>query len=279
MSADAAYRHCERVTRQRAGNFYYGIRLLPADKRLAMCAVYAFARRVDDVGDGDMAAAEKLTELDALGTRLAAVDSPNGDPELVALADAHERFDLPLEALDELIEGVRIDTGPVEFRTFSELERYCRLVAGSIGRLCVAIFGASDPIAAPALADDIGVGMQLTNIMRDVREDFERGRIYLPAEDRDRFGCVGFPYAPPEAMSALLAFEAERGRERFARGMGLLPLLDRRSASCVLVMTGIYRRLLSRIDDEPAEVMRRRLSLPAWEKTWIAARSMFEAAL
>jgi 15-cis-phytoene synthase len=274
-----AYRHCERVTRQRAGNFFYGIRLLPPAKRRAMCAVYAFAREVDDVGDGDLPSESKLAALDGIQNHLYASNGGAARPPMtVALDDAIKRFDLPVDALQDLIEGVRMDVYPEAFESFDELVIYCRRVAGSIGRLCLAIFGASDQARAFQLADDLGVAMQLTNILRDVREDAGRGRIYLPREDLVRFGVPAFPEGSPEAMAELIAFESARAREWFDRGLRLVPLLDTRSASCVLAMTGIYRRLLHRIDEAPQLVMQQRVSLPGWEKAWVAARSLMEAA-
>jgi phytoene synthase len=273
-----AYRHCERVTRQRAGNFFYGIRLLPPAKRRAMCAVYAFAREVDDVGDGDLPSESKLAALDGIHARLHSSNGAVRQPMNVALDDAIERFDLPVDALEDLIEGVRMDVYPASYESFDELVLYCRRVAGSIGRLCLAIFGASDPHRASELADDLGVAMQITNILRDVREDFDNGRIYLPREDLVRFGCEDFPEGSADGASALIAFEAARGREWFDRGLELVPLLDTRSASCVLAMTGIYRRVLERIDESPELVMHQRVSLPGWEKAWVAARSLVEAA-
>jgi phytoene synthase len=150
-------------------------------------------------------------------------------------------------------------------------------VAGSIGRLCLAIFtGATerDGDGASALADDLGVAMQLTNIIRDVREDRDRGRVYLPAEDLRRFGCEDLFAAPPQDAAALIRFEAARATEWFDHGLRLVELLDRRSAACVLAMTGIYRGILDRIALDPAEVLDRRISLPVWEKAWVAARSL-----
>jgi phytoene synthase len=188
----------------------------------------------------------------------------------VALTDAHARFDLPLEALELLIEGVELDVKGTSYETFDELVVYCRDVAGSIGRLCLAIFTAGDGNGHANLADDLGVAMQLTNILRDVREDYERGRVYLPGEDMRRFGCA----APPEMSAELIRFEALRAREWFDRGLGLVDVLDARSASCVLAMTGIYRRILERIAREPNEILERRISLPTWEKAWLAARSL-----
>jgi 15-cis-phytoene synthase len=278
MEVATAYRDCERITRRAAANFFYGIRLLPREKRQAMSAVYAFARTVDDIGDGDLDPAGKLEALAAERRRLAILRGAglNGhrDPVLVALADAQARFDLPVEALEHLIDGVEQDVTGITYETFDELVVYCRHVAGSIGRLCLAIFGGGNDRDARELADDLGVAMQLTNILRDVREDEANGRVYLPAEDRRRFGCEELDTAPPEALGALVRFEAGRAREWFDRGLGLVDILDARSASCVLAMTGIYRSILDRIAREPAEVMRRRISLPVWEKAWLAARGL-----
>jgi 15-cis-phytoene synthase len=275
---DTAYRDCERITRRAAANFFYGIRLLPREKRRAMSAVYAFARCIDDIGDGDLDPAGKLEALAAERRRLALLSGPglNGhrDPVLVALAHAQARFELPLEALEHLIDGVEQDVSGTTYETFDELVAYCRCVAGSIGRLCLAIFGDSGSVEAPELADDLGVAMQLTNILRDVREDEANGRVYLPAEDRRAFGCEDLDTAAPEALAELVGFEAGRAREWFDRGLGLVDGLDARSASCVLAMTGIYRSILDRIAREPTAVMRRRISLPPWEKAWVAARSL-----
>ncbi|HUZ28397.1 MAG TPA: presqualene diphosphate synthase HpnD [Solirubrobacteraceae bacterium] len=265
------YRACEALTRSEAANFYYGIRLLPAAKRRAMCAVYAFARQVDDIGDGGAAAADKLVHLAAARDDLAGV---NANPMRLALADAERRFDLPHDALEDLIAGVEMDVRDTSYETFDELVVYCRRVAGTIGRLCLAIFGSADPAAAQPLADDLGVAMQLTNIIRDIREDLERRRIYLPAEDRRRFGCEDLGAASGADVAPLVSFEVTRAREWFDRGLGLLDLIDGRSAACVSAMTGIYRRILERIAAEPSAVLERRVSLPPWEKTWVAVRSL-----
>jgi phytoene synthase len=276
---EAAYQACEEITRAHALNFFYGIRLLPPDKRRAMCAVYAFARRVDDVGDGELPRDEKLRLLTDARAGLAWNGGPPADPVLVALRDSHERFGLPLGALSDLIDGVEADVRETVYASFPELVGYCRQVAGSIGRLSLAIFGSSDPAAAAPLADDLGVAMQLTNILRDVVEDFERGRVYLPREDFARFACPPDPTnAPAPALRELIRYEAARDREWFDRGLQLLPLLDPRSAACVAAMTGIYRRILDRIERSPGDVLRGRISLPPWEKAWVAAGSLASAA-
>jgi 15-cis-phytoene synthase len=273
METREAYRICERLTRRAAANFFYGIRLLPADKRRAMSAVYAYARRVDDIGDGALPTDRKLEDLAAIRRSIAEGDP--GDPVMVALADARTRFALPAEALTDLLDGVQMDVVGTRYETFDELVVYSRAVAGSIGRLCVGIFGASDMDRAVPLADDLGVAMQITNVLRDVREDYARGRVYLPAEDLQRFECAeNLEQCRPEASAALVRFEAARGREWFARGLELLPLLDARSRACVRAMTGIYRRILGQIDRDPQQIMRRRVSLPPWEKAWVAARSL-----
>jgi 15-cis-phytoene synthase len=273
METREAYRTCERLTRRAAANFYYGIRLLPPGKRRAMSAVYAYARRVDDIGDGNLPADRKLAELRAMRTSLAQGDSD--DAVMVALKDARARFSLPEKAFTDLLDGVEMDVTGARFETFDELVVYSRAVAGSIGRLCLAIFGASDMSRAMPLADDLGVAMQITNVLRDVHEDYERGRVYLPAEDLRHFECAeNLETSTPEACAALIRFEAGRGREWFERGLGLLPLIDARSRACVRAMTGIYRRILSQIERDPQQIMSRRVSLPAWEKAWVAARSL-----
>jgi 15-cis-phytoene synthase len=276
---EQAHQHCEAVTRERAANFFYGIRLLPPDKRRAMSAVYAFARRVDDIGDGDLPAGEKLRLLARERAAVARVGHDGDDPVLAALGDACARFALPVGALGDLIDGVEMDVREVRYETFDELVDYCRRVAGSIGRLSLAIFGAHDMARAEPLADDLGVAMQLTNILRDVREDRGRGRTYLPAGDLRRFG-VGEDLlsAPADAEAALVRFEARRTREWFDRGLGLVPLLDPRSASCVAAMTGIYRRILDRIERDPSHALVTRVSLAPWEKAWVAVRSLAGAA-
>jgi phytoene synthase len=273
METREAYRFCEDATRGAAANFFYGIRLLPGPKRRAMCAAYAFARRVDDVGDGTLPAEEKLAELEQIRESLSR-PSPD-DPVMVALADARRRLPIPSAALRDLVDGVEMDVVETRYETFDELVVYCRAVAGSVGRICLAIFGSSDTETGMRLADDLGVAMQITNVLRDVREDYERGRVYLPAEDLRRFGCgEHLASAPPDAAAALIRFEAARGRQWFSRGLQLLPLLDARSKACVLSMTGIYRRILRQIDEEPEQVLSQRVSLPAWEKAWVAARSL-----
>ena len=264
--SEAARRYCAELTRREAANFYYGMRLLPAHKRAAMFAIYAFARRVDDIGDGTLEPDEKRRQLEGAANSLGS--APDGDLVLVALHEAELSFPLPRQSFLDLIDGVRMDVDGTGYSSFDELVVYCRRVAGSIGRLSVAVFGA-DGQNAGELADDLGVALQLTNILRDVREDAARGRVYLPAEDLERFGAPG-----PESIGPLVAFESARAREWYARGMQLTPMLDRRSAACVLAMSGIYRRLLDRIEADPPAILERRVALGPLTKVSVAAGSL-----
>ncbi|MDX3238346.1 presqualene diphosphate synthase HpnD [Streptomyces sp. ME03-5709C] len=283
----AAYRYCEVVTGHEARNFAYGIRLLPTPKRQAMSALYAFSRRVDDIGDGDLDLPEKQRRLDAtraLLTRIreGAVTADDTDPVAVALADAARRFPIPLGGLEELIDGVQMDLRGDTYETWEDLASYCRCVAGAIGRLSLGVFGtlpgAPGGERAAEYADTLGLALQLTNILRDLREDAADGRTYLPADDLAKFGCsAGFGTATPPPGSdfaGLVEFEVRRARALFAEGYRLLPMLDRRSGACVSAMAGIYRRLLERIAADPEAVLRGRVSLPGHQKAYVAARGL-----
>jgi phytoene synthase len=274
MNADAAYRQCEAITRREAKNFAYGIRLLKEPERHALSAVYALARRIDDIGDGDAPAAQRLEELAAVRKDLEPISTDTDDPVLAGVAHAAARYGLPMAAFGELIDGCVMDVEGAEYSTIDDLVGYCRRVAGSVGRLSLAIFGVDDVNVANPLADDLGVALQLTNILRDIIEDGERGRVYLPTEDAEAVGCPPDLSGPPSAVADLVAFECVRAREWFDRGLQLLPLLNRRSRACVSAMAGIYRRLLTRIERDPMAVTRGRVSLPAWEKGYIALRSI-----
>jgi squalene synthase HpnD len=288
MDTRAAYRQCEEITWSQARNFSYGIRLLPPAKRRALAAVYAFARRIDDIGDGTMPAPDKLAALGdarasvtalAVGAAPAQPPAVGPDPVLIALADASRRFAIPLEAFGELIDGCEADVRGTTYGTFDDLLHYCRCVAGSVGRLSLGVFGTPDAAVAAPLADALGVALQLTNILRDIREDYRSGRVYLPAEDIQRFGAVlqaGGQDEPAdnEKLAELVAFEAERARGWYTTGLRLMPLLDRRSAASAGAMAGIYFRLLEHIAAAPSSVLRCRVSLSTGEKAMVAARSL-----
>lgn len=229
----AAYSYCETVTGQQARNFAYGIGLLPTAKRRAMSAVYAFSRRVDDIGDGALppdVKADRLDETRALLARVRDGDvaEDDTDPVGVALAHAAHQFPIPLGGLDELIDGVLMDLRGETYETWDDLKVYCRCVAGAIGRVSLGIFG-TEPGArgaerASEYADTLGLALQLTNILRDVREDAADGRTYLPADDLAKFGCsAGFDAPTPPAGSdfaGLVHFEVRRARALFAEGTG-----------------------------------------------------------
>lgn len=276
-----AYRYCEGVVRSQARNFSYGIRLLPGPKRRALSAVYAFARRIDDIGDDHGApAADRLAKLADERARLTDPAAHPADPVLAALADAARRHPIPLDAFGELIDGCEADVRGAGYDTFDDLLWYCRCVAGAVGRLSLGVFGTRDRETAVPRADALGVALQLTNILRDVREDRENGRVYLPAKDLVRFGCTlhrdehGRPADPPERLAALIRFEASRAEEWYGTGLKLLPMLDRRSAACAGAMAGIYRQLLRRITADPLAALETRTSLPGWEKAAVSAKAM-----
>jgi phytoene synthase len=294
-----AYKHCEEITRSRARNFYYGIRLLPPSKRSAMCALYAMARRIDDVGDGiagpptpgsphrppKVEDDDKLASLKAVRASLSLLSGaasglpvaavPPGDPVLIALADATREFALPVDALLELVEGCEWDIAGRRYATFDELVEYCRRVAGSVGRLSLSIYGSSDPAAAGPLADALGVALQLTNILRDLLEDRDvMGRVYVPAEDLDRFGVGPDLDGKPDDVMALICFETGRASAWYEQGLALLPLLDGRSRACTAAMVGIYRRLLDKIRLDPESVLRGRVGLSTGQKAAVAAMAL-----
>jgi len=276
VNTETAYRTCEEITRREAKNFGYGIRLLRPPERHALSSVYALARRIDDIGDGDAPPAQKLIELERVRSSLHPILTDSDDPVLVAVAAATGRYHLPLTAFDELIEGCARDVRGTSYATFDDLVVYCRLVAGSIGRLSLAVFGATGPEAVE-LADDLGVALQLTNILRDVVEDRGNGRVYLPVADAIAVGCPPDLSGSDSALAELVAFQCARTHEWFERGLQLLPLLDRRSRACVGAMAGIYYRLFVRIERDPRAVTQGRLSLPAAEKVWIAGKCIFGA--
>jgi phytoene synthase len=279
MSAlDEAYAQCEAITKAEAKNFAYGIRLLPDPKRRAMSALYAFARRVDDIGDGPSGTAEKLEDLARIRMALDALDEgevPEGDPVLVGLLDATRRYAMSTDALRELVTGCEMDCSTTRYDTWEALAEYCRCVAGSIGRLSLEIFGCSDPERGRDVADTLGLALQLTNVLRDIVEDRDvMGRVYLPSTDLDRFGVAPDASGPPRALAEVIAFECARAEALYGEGLELLALLDHRSRACVAAMAGIYRRLLARIAADPLAVLDHRVSVPAWQKAAVAARSL-----
>ncbi len=242
MSAALAYEECRRIVRASGSTFYAGMRLLPADRRDALFAIYSLARRIDDIADGDLTPEEKLAALDRVRAQLERHDGED-EPVLVAVADAARRYPIPLDAFGDLVDGAAMDARGHIYATFADTELYGRRVAGSIGRLALGVFETEDRASAERLADDLGVALQLTNILRDLSEDVRIGRVYLPTEDLYRFGC-----------------HVANGR---IEG---------------LAMAGSYRRLLERIAASPEVVLGGRPSLRRWEKGLVLAQSLARSA-
>ncbi len=258
MIAERAYAEVERLTRQRARNFAYGIMLLPRDKRRAIAAIYAFARRVDDLADGGLRAEEKRVRLEELREQIRA--APDGDAMLVALADARQRFPIPADALEGLIDGGVQDTEQSRYANFDELRVYCTRVAGAVGRACVAVYGADEP----ERAETLGIALQLINIVRDVPEDWRLERVYLPQDELARFGVSEQEIAEGrigDAWRELMAFQADRARAQLEAGLTLLEHLDRRSAACVATFAGLYRATLEQVEASGFDVFGRPPSL------------------
>lgn len=277
MSAALAYKECRRIARASGSTFYAGMRLLPTDRRDALFAIYSLARRIDDIADGDLTPEEKLAALDRVRAQLERLDGED-EPVLVAVADAARRYPIPLDAFGDLVDGAAMDARGHTYATFADTELYGRRVAGSIGRLALGVFETGDRASAEHLADDLGVALQLTNILRDLSEDVRIGRVYLPTEDLYRFGCHVANGRIEGPAELLVAFEAQRGLGWLERGLTLVPLLDRRSAACVLAMAGSYRRLLERIAASPELVLGGRPSLRRWEKGLVLAQSLARSA-
>ena len=259
MSVDAAYEEVMRVTRREAKNFAYGIMVLPKEKRRAIAAIYAFAREVDDIADGDLPPAEKRARLEALRARL---------DELVALQDARERFGIPREPLDKLIDGGLQDLEQQTYATFDDLRGYCEKVAGAVGRACVPVYGSSDTERAMTL----GIALQLINIIRDVDEDQRLGRVYLPQDELERFGVHELRHTTE--FVGLMHFQAQRARAHLDEGLRLLDSLDRRSALCVATFAGLYRGQLDRMEANDFDVFDKSCRLSTREKLAVVARNL-----
>jgi phytoene synthase len=265
MSVQEAYAEVGRITRREAKNFAYGIMVLPRAKRQAIAAIYAFARRVDDVADGELPLEEKRAQLEEL--RVALAGDP-ADPVFVALRDARDRFGIPQEPLEALIDGGLQDTEQATYSDFAELRGYCEKVAGAVGLACVPVYGSEDTENARTL----GIALQLINIIRDVDEDQQLGRVYLPQDELAAFEVEEL--APSPQFRELMAFEAERARTYLADGLRLLDSLDRRSALCVGTFAGLYRETLDRIEANGFDVFGEKTRLSTPRKLAVVARGL-----
>jgi phytoene synthase len=271
MTTEEAYEHCREITRLEARNFYYGFVLLPATRRAGIYAAYAFSRRCDDSVDGDDPIDDKLAAVALRRQELArcyAGDPPPDDAVLVALADAVRRFTIPREHLEHLLDGVEWDLRITRYADFPALEAYCDRVAGAVGLVSLHVFGFADP-AAPEHARDLGVALQLVNIMRDVAEDAERGRIYLPQDELRAHGVSDeelLDGVATDRFRALMRDQGARAHRYFARGERLLPLLDRRARMCVAILSGLYREILKDIEARDYDVFAGRVALSTGRK-------------
>ena len=273
----ASYAHCRRVARAEARNFYYGFRLLPPAKHGALCALYAFMRWVDDIADAPGGAAEKLAGLEHARQTVARVaqGDTTGSAMLPALAHTLATYSIPVSYLDELIAGAQMDLEVSSYRTFDDLRLYCHRVAGVVGQCCVHVFGFKDSRALE-LAGRLGLAFQLTNILRDVAQDHALGRVYLPQEDLERFGCrsAQIAAAPPSAAAReLFRFQAGRAREIYAEGAALIPLVAPESRAALWAMARIYSGLLGKMAERDYDVTSARVRLSAAEKSWILLRA------
>jgi 15-cis-phytoene synthase len=272
---DRSYEYCVKVARSRAKNFYYSFVLLSAQQRKAMCAIYAFMRYCDDLSDepgATQAAIERWRgELsEALQGRF------SDHPVWPAFHHTVRRFGIPHEYFYSMIDGVSSDLEPHRIESFDELYRYCYQVASVVGLTIIHIFGFDTRSALP-LAEKCGVAFQLTNILRDIREDAEKGRIYLPAEDLLRFGVPESDLRAGkrnEAFLKLMQFEAARARSYYVESAPLLDLIHPRSRPSLWALISIYSRLLERIEARNYDVFAHRVRLPLWEKSWIVVRAL-----
>lgn len=276
---DASYAHCQRLARGAASNFYFSFLLLPRDKRRAMCALYAYLRHVDDLADDEDRLAElRNRELDVLTS---VIQSPGfragSDPTLPALADTVKRYSVPIEYLTAAIEGVKMDLASTRYEVFAELEQYCYRVASVVGLACIHIWGFRGQQALE-LARRCGIAFQLTNILRDLAEDAERGRCYVPQEDLQRFGYSFDDLRRHEGSAAfcnLMEFEIARAEEYFVAAAELDSLLELDGRRAFRAMASTYRALLQKIKRQPTAVFFRRVRLSRWEKIRIAAKALF----
>ena len=276
---DQAYDHCQRVARERAKNFHVAFRTLPRGKRRAIYAAYAYCRLCDDIADGDLSIERKRLALAEVRRDLDAALSgePRAAelaPEFIALADAAETFSIPGDHFRRILEGVESDLTKTRFADFAELRDYCHKVASAVGLACIAVFGYEDP-RAEGYAADMGIALQLTNIIRDMREDAERDRIYIPQDEMARFGYSErdlMAGVVNDAFRRLARFQAERAGDYYERSRPLFALLSPESRTCARALHAAYRAILKRAEAADYDVMSRRVGLSAGEKFALVAR-------
>lgn len=277
ISRAGSYRVCEAIARRAAANFYPAFCLLPRRQRLAMCALYAFCRITDDIGDEAGETDLKRRQLTQWRVHLdRALGGDFTHPIHAALADMTRSFGVPLEYLHDIIDGVEMDLDAVGFETYADLRRYCYRVASAVGLACIHIWGVSTARAMEH-AEEAGIAFQLTNILRDLKEDALRGRLYLPREDLLRFGYTPEELgrgAQTEAFRRLMGFEVERTREHYRRAWPLAALLPSPGRAVFLTMARTYRALLENIERGGYDVFSRRIRVSAWKKALLAVGAL-----
>ena len=282
LDLESAYEACRTITRREAKNFYYAFLTLPVAKRRAIYAAYAFCRHCDDTVDEETSTDAKLKALSDLQANLDSTYSGSASsPVYVALADVARNYDIPQDYFQEIILGVESDLVKDRFQNFDELKEYCYRVASVVGLICLQIFGYEDD-RAKEYAVDLGLAMQLTNIIRDVREDLDMGRVYLPQDEMARFGYSEDDLrngVRNEAFLELMRFQSQRAREYFDRGFKLLPYLSRRSRACPAVLGALYSKVLDRIEASDYNVLESRVSLSKAEKIGITAKTWLGSML
>lgn len=277
-SITESYEHCCRVARSRARNFYYSFVLLPREQRNAICAVYAFNRRCDDLSDepGDGVEGRRLAiERWRCELRASLSGRQGEDPLWPAFCDTVARYKIPHQYFHDMIDGISSDVEPREIETFDELYRYCYRVASVVGLTVIHIFGFKSQDALP-LAEKCGIAFQLTNILRDIREDAGRARIYIPTEDLERFHVFPsdlFEGKRSEEFVALMEFETARAKAFYRESAPLVNLVASQTRSSLWALIEIYSRLLARIESTNYDVFSRRIELPARQKLAIIAKA------
>lgn len=279
---ELAYSHCQRVTKENARNFYYTFRPMPSDKRRAMYAVYAYCRLCDDIADGELPIEDKRLGFEKVRQNLRASE-PSGEdaPMYRALHDAAVRFGIPYSYFEEILEGVEMDMSKSRFANFEELREYCYKVASVVGLVCIRIFGYEDP-KAKDYAVDMGLAMQLTNILRDVKEDVERGRIYIPQDEMRRFEYSEAELergALNDEFKSLMAYQAERAHGYFESSRALFPLISADARTCPKLMHATYSGILELIEQADYNVFERRIGISAGAKLVLLARLWAESLL
>jgi 15-cis-phytoene synthase len=280
---EASYAFCQQVARRAARNFYYGFLLLPRPKRMALCAVYAYMRHVDDLADspGDVATQRAMLRNWRDLTERAIGGEPGPEPLWPALLDVISRYQIPPRYLLDVVAGAEMDLEGAVYAKFADLRRYCYHVAGAVGLVCLSVFGFSDS-RAPELAEQMGIAFQLTNILRDLGQDYRMGRVYLPEEDFERFQCdrreLARNSAPAGAFAEMLRFEADRAWEFYRQAWDLVPLVSPDSRRALWALARIYSGLLAEIEKRRFDVFSARARLTTAEKSAIFLRARLAPA-